>query len=1044
MKLRTLSIFNLTSNLELTKTHCHPHTQRSAPSIASRIVSRFLPIFLMLWAGTLCSAQRVLFNEDWKFIEADKKGAEQVDYADSAWRTLDLPHDWSVEGKFDRKNPSTDRSGYLPTGIAWYRKTIDVPSEWKGKRVAIEFDGIFRNSTVWANGKKLGMRPYGWISFGYDISDIVDDSNRITFAVRVDNKLQHAARWYTGSGIYANTWINVREAIHIPKSGIWIRTKGSTVSIDTEVINTSSTTENCGVRTTILDSKGQVLAVKESAISLEAGQTDSVKQKIEIENPSLWSPDNPYLYVAVSEVVLASETQHHIETRFGVRDIEWKPGSGMWLNGENIKLRGVCQHQHVGALGAAAPEKILRYRVQQMKDMGCNSIRAAHNPHTPEFYAICDEMGMIVMDEFVDGWNRKARHDYGAHDFDEWWERDLTDWIKRDRNHPSVFLWSVGNETHGEIGKEMVAKCHELDPTRPVTSGASASEYMDILGVNGASEGKGWFDNLPNDRVFIGTENTHTWQTRGYYRTQTWYRDGKLREAVDIPNLTEKEIFTVDWTDNSQRSNRKQFYKSSYDNATVRSPARRMIEQIRDIPNNAGMYRWTGHDYLGEAGLASGAWPFKLFSGGTCDLANFKKDLYFLYQSQWTTEPMVHILPHWTHPVMELGTEIPVWAYSNCDEVELFLNGTSLGKQKPGTKWQEMQCQWMVGWAPGELVAVAYNNGKKVAEKVIRTAGTPAKIELSVDGEPLADTGKDIVQVRTTFLDAKGEFYPYGQNRVWFDLVGPASIKALDNGKPNDVEPFFGTTDRTAFFGLARTYIESKKESGDIALIAGAILGDKKLVVSNKVHIDVQQIALRGKPENKSLEIFYTTDGSSPSTRSTPYTDGFEVNLGTTVKALVTKNGKQVLMMEERFANDVGLLWEGGGLDTDFGGDQAEDAELGNAKISTEGKNYNGSAYVRIDTVGAYVEWYRENDGDTADVKLVIRYSGKPGDRTPMKVELDVNGQSKVHSLTPSANWGKNWRTATIPITIKPGANTIRLTAVDKKAPFIDEIEIKE
>lgn len=1005
---------------------------------------RLLFAYIFLFTSS-CFAERVLFDEDWKFLQSDAKGAEKVEFSDAKWRALDLPHDWSVEGKFDRKNPSTDRSGYLPTGIGWYRKSIDVPEEWKGKQVAIEFDGVFRNSTVWANGKKLGTRPYGWISFGYDISEIVEESDRITFAVQVDNKRQHAARWYTGSGIYAHTWINVREAVHIPTSGVWVRTKGASVSIDTEVVNKAKASVECMVKTTLLDAEGEIVGTQETPLVMDSGKMDTAIQVMEISNPSRWSPDSPYLYRAVSEVWIGSSLQDRVETRFGVRDIEWKPGSGMWLNGENIKLLGVCQHQHSGALGAAAPAKIIRYRVEQMKAMGCNSIRASHNPHTPEFYAICDELGMIVMDEFVDGWNRKAKHDYGAHDFDKWWKRDLTDWIKRDRNHASVFLWSVGNETHGEVGKEMVALCHELDPTRPVTSGASEPDYMDILGVNGASEGKGWFDSLKNDRVFIGTENVHTWQTRGYYRTQTWYRDGKTREVVEIPNLTEKEIFTVDWTDNSQRANRKQFYKSSYDNATVRSSARRMIAQIRDIPNNAGMYRWTGHDYLGEAGLASGGWPFKLFSGGTCDLANFEKDLYYLYQSRWTTKPMLHILPHWTHPVMKHGTEIPVWVYSNCDEIELFLNGNSLGKRKPGKDWQEMQCQWMVGYESGELKAVGYKDGKKAAEQTIRTADTPSQLRLSIDGTPLVESGKDIVQVRATFLDAKDDFYPYGENRIWFHLKGPARIKALDNGKPNDVEPFYGTSDRTGFFGLARAYVESSNQAGDISLIAGAILGDKKLVVSRKVHIDVAQIGLRGNPANEKFEVFYTTDGSTPSMKSESYEGGFEIPLGTTVKALVTVDGKAVLTMEERFANDVGLLWEGGGSDADFGGEQAEDAEIEGGKVSTEGRNYNGSGFVDLrGKQGAYVEWYQENDGDTANLKLTIVYGGKPTDGKPMKLLLNVNGKTseKELSLTPSANWGNQWRSVDVPITLKPGANYIRLTAIDVRGVLIDEIEL--
>jgi beta-galactosidase len=458
------------------------------------------------------------------------------------------------------------------------------------------------------------------------------------------------------------------------------------------------------------------------------------------------------------------------------------------------------------------------------------------------------------------------------------------------------------------------------------------------------------------------------------------------------------------------------------------------------------MYRWTGHDYLGESGLASGAWPFKLFSGGTCDLANFEKDLYYLYQSQWTSKPMVHILPHWTHPTMKPGTKIPVWVYSNCDQVELFLNGESLGKQKPGADWQEMQCQWMVGWTPGTLTAIGYDDGSQLTQKTIRTSEEPSKIDLSVDGRPLAKSGKDIVQVRVAFRDAKREFYPYGENRVFFHVAGPAQIEALDNGKPNDLEPFYGTSDRTAFFGLARAYVESKNETGNIVLVAGSILGDKKLLVSNKVHIDVQTITLRGVPAASEYEIFYTTDGSTPTTDSKIYRGGFAVELGTTIKALVTIGGKQVLSMTERFADDEGLLWEGGGADTEFGGDQAEEADLFKAQVSTNGKNYNGSGFVDMRRkIGAYVEWYQENDGDTVKRELTIRYSGNFRGKKPLELELNVNeGRTKkVLSLTPAVNSGRQWRTVSIPITLKRGANTIRLTATDDRAPLIDEISIR-
>ncbi|MFC7336843.1 glycoside hydrolase family 2 protein [Haloferula chungangensis] len=636
-------------------------------------MKNFVPFTLAVILSTAAAwAARTSFDENWKFIQQEITGAERTDFEDGSWRVLDVPHDWSIEGEYSQSHPMGDTGGYLPAGIGWYRKTVEVPPAWKGKHVEIAFDGVYMDSTVWANGKKLGNRPYGWSSFAYDISELAATADSITFAVRVDNASQPSARWYTGSGIYAHTWIDVKEKIHIPTDGVFVRTKGEQVTVDVELVNRRENDSVLGVKTTILDEEGRAFAETFSRLRLEKGKHGTVQAELVVKNPELWSPESPQLYLAVNEILVEGKVVDRVETRFGFRDIEWKAATGMWLNGKNVKLRGVCNHQDAGALGAAVPDKILRFRIEQLKAMGCNAIRTSHNPQTPHFYDICDEVGMLVMDEIFDGWKRKAKEDYGGRFFNEWWKRDLTDWIKRDRNHPSIVIYSVGNETGGNVGKALVELSHELDPTRPVTSGHSASEVMDVLGVNGSSEKKGWWEQLARDKrfkdkVFIGTENTHTWQVRGYYRSQTWYRNGypnKSQKPYETPDLTELEVFKYDWTDAEGRANGKQVFNSSYDNAMVRLNARLNIEQLRDIPHYAGSFRWTGHDYIGEAGYVHGGWPFKAFMGGAIDLANFEKDLFYLYQSQWTKKPMVHTLPHWTHPTMALGTEIPVWVYS--------------------------------------------------------------------------------------------------------------------------------------------------------------------------------------------------------------------------------------------------------------------------------------------------------------------------------------------------------------------------------------------
>lgn len=991
---------------------------------------------------------RLSFDASWKFIQQDITGAEQINFDDTSWRTLNLPHDWSIEGEYDETNPMAAQCGYLPAGFGWYRKTIAVPKEWNGKHIEIAFDGVFMNSTVWANGQELGTRPYGWVSFAYDISEIAKKSETITFAVRVDNDKQPSARWYTGSGIYAHTWIDIKNNRYIARDGIFVRTEGEKVFIETELLNKDDSCKNTKLVTSIVDENGIVVASTKNKIKLE--KEVLVKSDLKIDNPELWSVENPYLYTLRTELLLSNNVVDLVETKFGVRDIEWKAETGMWINGKNVKLQGVCNHQDAGALGAAVPYKILKFRVQQLKDMGVNAIRTAHNPQTPEFYDICDELGMLVMDEIFDGWHKKAKNDYGAHHFDTWWKRDLTDWIKRDRNHPSIVIYSVGNETRGAIAKDLVATCNLLDPTRPVTSGHSGSNQMNVLGVNGGSEKKGFLQNLEKQqkgKVFIGTENTHTWQVRGYYRTKTWFRDGfpnKNQRPYILPDLTEKEVFTHDWIEESGRKNRKQIFNSSYDNATVRVSSRLNIEQLRDIPAYAGSFRWTGYDYIGEAGYVHGGWPFKAFMGGAIDLANFPKDLFYLYQSQWTTKPMVHILPHWTHPKVALDTEIPVWVYSNCDEVELFFNNKSLGKQKPGKSWDKMQCEWMVKWQPGSLKAVGYKNGKVVSEEIIKTANQPSKIQLSVDGESLGNTVDDIVQVRVTTTDDKGAFYPYGENRTYFNVFGAGKIKALDNGSPVDVEQHVGPNHRIAFYGLTRAYIEASNTTGDINLLASCILGEKKQITSNKVSIDTQIINLRGNKITPKIAIYYTTNGETPTTESTFYKDSFEVKLETTVKALLVVDGKSIQILEEKFGNREGFTWNKAIKNNDQIGEQAEEATLNNAKISSKGANFNGKGFVAMTKKGASISWYQENDGGAGKADLIIRYSTNVKNVTGTYIKVSVSGKViKNKLLLPNtSNLGTAWKIIKIPFKIDRGANTIKLESLENEGLFIDEIRI--
>jgi beta-galactosidase len=1006
----------------------------------------FFLLFCNFFYGQVVQ-EKISNNDDWYFIQQDDSIFSTQVYDHSGWRKLCLPHDWSIEGAYDESNPMGGTGGYLPAGIGFYRKTIDVPSAWKGNVVNVLFDGVFMNSTVWANGKKLGVRPYGWSSFVYDISDIVNSSEQITIAVRVDNELQPAARWYTGSGIYSNTWIEVMNPVHIQRQGgLFIRTDSNQVIIDTELFNGSGTKVSLKLKTRILDSENREVAGLSNKLAVSGSQQVAQTQKLVVENPVFWSVETPYLYTAVSEVWNGNVLLDRVTTRFGIRDLEWIPQSGLWLNGKNVKLHGVCNHQDAGALGVAVPEKILRYRIQQLKNMGCNAIRTTHNPQTPEFYNICDEMGMLVMDEVFDGWKQKAKNDYGGRFFKDWWQTDLTDWIKRDRNHPSVIIYSVGNETGGAVGEEIVALCHAIDSTRLVTSGHSGTALMDVVGVNGASEKNNYLQALDKDRVVIGTENTHTWQVRGYYRTQTWYRDGESVNGLNrCDDLTQHEIFFNDWILNEDRSNAKQVFNSSYDNAYVRLNSRGSIEQIRDNAFFAGSFRWTGYDYIGEAGYVHGGWPFRAFMGGAIDLANFEKDLYYLYQSQWTGKPMVHILPHWTHPFMESGTEIPVWVYSNCDEVELFLNGQSLGRQTPGKTRYDMQCQWLVPWQPGKIKAIGYCADGDVIEESIVSACRPAQNHLSIDGDSLCDEGKDIVQVRVSAQDSLGNFYPYGENRTFFKVLGPAQIRALDNGSPIDVEPHFGVDNRNAFYGLTRAYIESTGKPGDIHLLASAIMGEKKQITSNRISIDTQILTLRGNDISPDIKIYYTTDGSVPSRKSELYRESFSVPLGTTVKAIVIVDGETLQLLSERFAEDEGFVWNDPHLEsvgTETGSNQAEDAAFEGAVVSTVGQDFKGTGFLDFgQNANGYVEWYRENDGDAYEEILNIRYSCQIEGQEGRFINIIVNGVQIATELLPNTgSWGNDWNTVSVKINLQRGANTIRLQNSANGGPYLDQI----
>jgi beta-galactosidase len=981
------------------------------------------------------------FNNNWQFILEDNPSFSNENFDTSSWKNLNVPHDWSFEKGVRKGGDQGQGGGYHDGGIGWYRKQFSVNKKSLSKTTYINFDGVYMNSEVWVNGNHLGKRPYGYISFRYNISKYLKEGEN-TIAVRVDNSLEPSARWYHPCGIYAPVKLIEVNPVHFKPNTIFI----TTPSIEAEVAMVNIAAEVNGsfkelaYQVKIFSPEGNLLNSKSEKIT-----TSKNSIELAVSNPQLWSPENPTLYKAVTKILDGKKVIDEVETTFGFKTVEWKTETGFWLNGENVKLKGVCEHWEGGPVGGAWTKPMLRWKLQLLKDMGINAIRPSHNPTPPMFYDICDEIGLLVMDEIFDGWHKKAPEDYGKQAFDEWWQRDVEEWITRDRNHPSIFVWSLGNETHSDVAPEMVKFGKSLDPTRLFTSGAGNPEDMDIQGVNGGSETKSFIEGKTFDKPFISTEAPHTWQTRGYYRTHTWWRDNELPGTYELPNLTEKEIFFYEGLNPKDWKNRKQRFNSSYDNATVRVSARKYWEVMRDTPWHSGHFRWTGFDYYGEAGLVHGGLPFNLFMGGALDVAGFKKDLFYFYKSQWTKEPMIHMLPHWTHPRMEKGTVIPVWVYSNADEVELFLNGKSLGKDKPGTVWNEMQCEWMVPYEEGKLEAIAYIDGKEVKRTSFSTSKQPSKLKTTLEKLDAEDGFEASYIITSESLDDSNNLYPYGENKVYYNIQGDLNKVSMENGNPIDPTSRTKSDFRSLFFGKSRLFLRQQPNAKKASIITGSILGDKALYVSNTITIAAEDISILGDSKPSNLEIFYTTNGDNPETNGLPYKEPFQISDGTTVKAIVKQNEKVVLTMEETFGENLGLfwgnehsadMWIGRGVNI-----SAEDGILeGDAKSDNDAHRYKGSGFVRFDGKEGAITWYQENDGEPGDYSIRFRYMhNNEGQLHPMK--LYVNDEYiRTLEFNATGGWEKEWKFVPTIIVLKSGANNIKLETTGESGPYIDEL----
>ena len=757
-------------------------------------------------------------SENWTFHLGDVAGAELAAFDDSAWRTLDVPHDWSIEQPYDPAMPGGSSVGYLPGGIGWYRKVFTLPESDRGHEIAIDFDGVYMDSQVWINGHLLGRRPNGYVGFRYDLTPHVKfggEPNHIAVRVNVE---PNGSRWYPGAGMYRNVWLTKMNPIHVAHWGTYVTTpdvsdERATVRLRTEVTNTSGISADVVLASVILDPLGKAVANAESAQRVAAGAQHDFDQSFVVTNPQRWSPDTPDLYQVVSTVTVDGKTVDTYTTPLGIRTVEFTVDQGFLLNGEPVDIKGVCLHHDFGALGSAISTRALERQLEILRAMGANAIRTSHNPREPEFYALCDRMGFMVMNEAFDVWEqRKLPNDYHQF-FKEWHERDLTSMLRRDRNHPSVIIWSIGNEMNeqhredfpgqgGVIAKRLVEICRQHDPSRVVTAALNSPEASERTGITAALDVYGQnynmaaFPKLKGKKPMIGTENATSFMTRDSYSYEL-VNDRGLKLAIqNIKNNSECTGYGKFWGDDRTEGT---------------------LIVMRKSPWVAGQFAWTGFDYLGECFPFK--WPARNGLFGIIDLAGFPKDSYYIYQADWTDEPSVHIIPQtWKWP--QLTAPIPVWVYSNSEEVELFLNDRSLGV-KQINRAESLHAEWMVNYQPGELKAIGRTGGQAMYTNIVRTAGEPVRLDVVADRTEIAADGSDLSYLTIRLLDEQGVVCQDADRVLQVSVTGAGTLAGVDNGHHMNHAPFTGNQVKTSY-GLGLAIVKSTKNAGEIQVTISA------------------------------------------------------------------------------------------------------------------------------------------------------------------------------------------------------------------------------
>ncbi len=807
------------------------------------------------------------FTEDWRFVLVNRTGisdptgeyenAPDPAYDDSAWRELDLPHDWSIE-LLPTTGPGTGTSGgtgYLQGGLGWYRKTFTLPRSTAGRRISIEFDGVYMDSYIYVNGELVGNHPYGYTGFAFDLTDALHTDGRTpnVIAVRVQNQLP-SSRWYSGSGIYRNVRLVVTDPVHVDRWGTFVTTPDlettlaegyATVRVGTDIVNDGANDKSVKIRSTVLDGRGKAVESRTSTVDVGAGQTVADVGAIRVRHPRLWSFDDPYRYRLRTELLVGKRVVDTVTTRFGIRYVDVDPSQGFLLNGEHAKIQGVDLHHDLGALGAAVNRDALVRQMSIMKSMGVNALRTAHNPPAPELVEVCEELGIVMMVEAFDTWSSpKTTFDY-ARFFNEWAVADITEMVNAHRNSPSVVMWSIGNEIRGQTvaaARMLVDAIKAVDTTRPVVWGHDGYRFppsptstngqialmLDGVGLNynTAQSVDVLHDRYP-DQFWFESESSSSTSTRGYYQ------DPQLKNTGE--NYTPGKRFA-----------------SSYDNnmASWTMPGEYGLKKDRDRTFFTGEFLWSGFDYIGEP-TPFDVFPVKASHFGAVDTAGFPKDLYYLFKSQWTSEPMVHLVPmNWTD--YDPGDVVEIWAYANVDTVELFLNGESLGVRtfdhktttygkeyletteptnddrtfpsgsytSPNGSMGKLHLTWQVPFERGELVAVATQDGVEVAHDQLTTAGAPYALRMTPESKVIAADGQSLSYVRVEVVDEAGVVVPGADNLIEFAVEG-GRLVGVDNGREESAEGY-KTPTREAFHGKALAIVQSIEDDGPITVQASS------------------------------------------------------------------------------------------------------------------------------------------------------------------------------------------------------------------------------